>query len=77
MFVWITWSNWESKKRRLRIMMIMISLGAKINCGSCGKEGIRADFLVGTNKRDGIYRCPVCGKTGNKEEIERQNNHYE
>jgi len=50
--------------------MRRIRLGAKMKRGTCGKEGVRAEFFVGTNKRGEIYRCPSCGKTGTIEEIE-------
>ena len=40
-----------------------------MKCGTCGNEGIRAEFWCGTNKRGEIYRCPRCGKTGTKEEV--------
>jgi len=50
--------------------MRRIRLGAKMKRGTCGKEGVRAEFFVGTNKRGEIYRCPRCGKTGTIEEIE-------
>jgi cation transport regulator ChaC len=52
--------------------MRRVRLGADMNRGTCGREGVRAEFFVGTNTRGEIYRCPRCGKTGTIEEIEYQ-----
>jgi len=58
-------------------MMIMISLGSKMKCGTCGTEDFRTEFslliVISPNKnKRRIYRCPSCGKTGTKEEIENR-----